>query len=99
MQPATKCGCNHSLAVVCALFASLAVAVLLAEDRCLDGGGRVSDAAWTCEMAGGAVASLWSLVAPQTAVLVAAAVGLPVYVAVVAIGRRWLFPYGGHGVG
>ena len=92
METGTKCGCNHSLAVICGIFASTAVALFLAENRCLDSGGRVSDAAWSCQAASGAVSSLWGLVTPgilATALLA----GIPVYFAVSVLGRRWLFKY------
>ncbi len=90
----TPCGCNRSLAVLGALFASLAACVLLAEDRCRDGGGRVSDASWACDLASGATASLWSLVSPWTCLLVAAVVGVPVFLVVNAIGRRFIVACG-----
>jgi hypothetical protein len=69
------------------------VALFLAGERCLDAGGRLSDTAWICEAASGAVSSLWSLMAPG---IVAAAVfvGIPVYFAVTVVGRRWLFRLG-----
>lgn len=93
MDHPTKCGCNHSLAVVCAVFAGAAVALFLAEDRCLDNGGRLSDVAWSCELATGGIASLWSLITPGNVVAVVAVVAIPVYLAVSAIGRRWIFGY------
>ena len=93
METGTKCGCNHSLALICGAFASMAVALFLAEDRCLEGGGRLSDAAWSCRDASGAVGSLWGLVTPGTAA-VAVVVGIAVYLAASALGRRWLFRYG-----
>jgi len=95
MDRDTKCGCNHSLAVICGTFASIAVALLLAEDRCLDRGGRVSDTAWSCEGVSGAVSSLWGLVTPGI-VAVMVFVGVLVYFAVAVFGRRWLFRYGKH---
>lgn len=93
MNRDTKCGCNHSLAVICGTFAGIAVGLFLAEDVCLDRGGRVSDTAWSCEGVSGAAGSLWGLVTPG---IVAAMVllGVLVYFAVVALGRRWLFRYG-----
>ena len=91
---ATKCGCNHSLAVIGAAFASAAVIALLAEGRCLDSGGRLSDVAWTCASAAGVVGSLWALVTPGMVGLVVTVVGIPVYFSVTAIGRRWLFADG-----
>jgi hypothetical protein len=93
MKPGAKCGCNHSLAVICGVFAGMAVALLLAENRCLDGGGRVSDAAWSCQAASGAIGSLWTLVTPGIAA-VAVLFGIAVYFAVSFLGRRWLFRYG-----
>lgn len=97
METGAKCGCNHSLAIICGIFSSVAVALFLAEDRCLDAGGRVSDASWSCEVASGAVSSLWGLVTPGIAA-VAALAGIPVYLAVFVLGRRWLFRYGkNHG--
>jgi hypothetical protein len=95
MKVAAKCGCNHSLAVICGVFAGIAVALFLAGNRCLDAGGRLSDTAWTCEAAPGAVSSLWSLMTPGI-VAVTVFVGIAVYFAVIAIGRRWLFRYGKH---
>ena len=88
-----KCACNHSLAVFCGVFAGAAVALFLAGDRCLGAGGRLSDTAWTCEVASGAISSLWGLVAPGI-VVIAVLVGIPVYLAVSFLGRRWLFRYG-----
>lgn len=84
----TACGCTRSVAVVCALFATLAAAAFLAEDRCLDAGGRVSEAAWVCEGLAGAGTSLWSLLSPAAVGVLAVAVGLPVYLLVDRIGRR-----------
>jgi hypothetical protein len=89
MNAATGCGCKHSLAVICGIFASVGVALLLAEHRCRDSGGRVSDAAWLCEAASGGVSSLWSLVTPGIVAL-AILVGIPVYFAVSALASRWL---------
>lgn len=98
MRSATACGCNHSLAVICGIFASIGAAALLAERRCLDAGGRLSDVAWSCESASGALGSLWHFVTPGALAWVALLVGIPVYVAVSFIGRRWIFKYGkGHG--
>lgn len=82
------CRCNRSLAVLCALFAGIAVATLIAEDRCLDAGGRLSDSAWICETASGTTASLWTLLNPTTIGLVVAAVGVPVFWVINAIGER-----------
>lgn len=93
MDSSTKCGCNHSLAVICGVFASMAVALVLAEGRCLDSGGRTSETAWSCESASGVVGSLWVLVTPGIVAL-ALLVGVAVYVAASALGRRWLFRYG-----
>jgi hypothetical protein len=90
----TPCGCNRSLAVLAGLFASLAGCALLAEDRCLDGGGRVSDALWACDLASGTSASLWSLLPPWTYPLVAISVGVPVFLVVNAIGRRFIVACG-----
>ena len=95
MDERTRCGCNYSLAVICGLFTGIGVALYLAQDRCLDGGGRVSNAAWSCEGISGAASSLWELVTPGiTAVVVFA--GILVFLAVAAFGRRWLFRYGKH---
>ena len=93
MKPGTQCGCNHSLAVICGVFAGIAVALFLAEDRCLDSGGRVSDTAWSCQAASGAVSLLWDLVTPGIAAA-AVLVGIAAYFAVGFLGRRWLFRYG-----
>lgn len=90
----TPCGCNRSLAVLSGLFASLAACALLAESRCLDGGGRVSDASWVCDLASGASASLWSLLSPWNYPLAAVAVGVPVYFVASAIGRRFIVACG-----
>ncbi len=87
MQPDPRCGCTRSLAVVCALFAGLAAALFLAQDACLDAGGKLSDAAWACELASGA-ASLWTLVAPAQAGFVLVAVVVPVFLVVDVLGRR-----------
>jgi len=95
MDSGTKCGCNHSLGIICGVFASMAAALLVAERNCVDSGGRASDAAWSCEAASGASSSLWLLVTPGVAA-VAILVGLAVYFAVTALGRRWLFRYGNH---
>ncbi len=86
----SPCGCNRSLAVLGALFSGLAACVFLAQDTCLDRGGVVSDAAWLCELASGASVSLWSLLSPAGAALAIVVVGLPVYFAVNAIGRRFI---------
>ena len=93
MDNGARCGCNHSLAVICGVFAGIGVALLLAGRRCLESGGRLSDDAWICEAASGAVASLWTLVDPGSAT-VAALVGIAVYFGVSVVGRRWLFRYG-----
>ena len=93
MSTGAKCGCNHSLAVICGVFAGMAVALLLAENRCLDGGGRASDTAWSCQAASGAISSLWALVTPGIAAA-AVLVGIAAYLALSFVGRRWLFRYG-----
>ncbi len=90
MSPGIKCGCNYSLAVICAVFSAIAVALVLAQDRCLDAGGRLSDTAWTCQAASGAVSLLWGLITPGI-VAVAALIGAAVYFGVAFAGRRWLF--------
>lgn len=95
METGTKCGCNYSLAVICGVFAGIAVALFLAEDRCLDAGGRLSDTAWTCQIQSGAISSLWQFVTPGI-IAMAVLVGIPVYFAVTSIGRRWIFRYGKH---
>lgn len=76
-----SCACHHSLAVVCALFATLAAAAWLAQDACLDRGGRLGEVAWSCEASTGALTSLWLFVTPGMAAL-ALLVGIPVYLAV-----------------
>ncbi len=91
----TRCACYRSLAFICGSFAADAVVLLLAEDRCLDAGGRLSDAAWTCESATGAINSLWGLVTADM-VAFAVMVGAPVYFAFSVFGRRWIFRYGKH---
>lgn len=98
METGTRCGCNHSLAVICGAFAGIAVALFLAENRCLDSGGRVSDSAWSCQAASGAVGSLWGLVTPGIATA-AVLTGIAVYFAVSVFGRRWLFRYGNIAAG
>ena len=94
MGPGARCNCNHSLAVICGVFAALAAALLVAESRCAARGGRVSDAAWVCEAASGAATPLWTLFTPGMLFLAVILVGLPVYFLAAAIGRRWLFRYG-----
>ncbi len=94
LRSATMCNCNRSLGAICAVFASLGVAAFLAQDQCLDSGGRLSDAAWVCESASGAVVALWSLISPVAIGVIAVAVGLPVYLGVSAIGSRWIAAYG-----
>jgi len=86
----SPCNCNRSLAVLGALFASLAACVFLAEDACRAGGGRVSDTAWVCELAAGASPSLWSMLSPLAAGLAFVVVGVPVFLVVDAVGRRFL---------
>lgn len=54
----------------------------------------MSDAAWVCESASGSVIALWSLISPVAIGVIALAVGLPVYLAVSAIGNRWIAAYG-----
>lgn len=80
----------RSVAAVCALFAALATAAIVAQRRCQDYGGRVSEAAWSCETGQGAVASLWTFVSPEILGLAALAVGIPVYWIVNFLGQRWL---------
>jgi hypothetical protein len=93
-ENATVCRCNRSVGVICAIFASLAVLALIAQDGCLDGGGRVSDVAWVCELASGISVSIWSLVSPFVVGWVALGVGIPVYFGVNAIGGRFMAAYG-----
>jgi hypothetical protein len=93
-EDATVCRCNRSLGVISAIFASLAVLALIAQDGCLDGGGRVSDGAWVCEVASGVSVNIWSLVSPFAVGLVALGVGIPVYFGVNAIGGRFIAAYG-----
>lgn len=90
MDTGMKCGCNRSLAVICGVFSGIGVALLFAGNRCLDAGGRLSDSAWTCEVASGAVHSLWGFVSPGISAMAVLA-GIPVYVAVSVLGRWWLF--------
>lgn len=84
----TACGCSRSAGAICALFATLAACVFVAEDSCRDGGGRVSDSAWACVMAAGSSTPLWSLVSPGALAVAALLVGVPVYFGVNAISRR-----------
>lgn len=86
----TPCGCNRSLAVVGGLFAALAACAMAAEGACLDRGGQVSDAAWTCDLASGASVSLWTLATPGTIAFALLAVGLPVGLLANALGRRFI---------
>lgn len=90
----TPCRCNRSLAVLGGLFAALAACAFLAEDACLDLGGRVSDASWACELASGGAVSLWSLLSPSAVALGALAVGVPVAFVVNAIGKRFIVACG-----
>lgn len=90
----TPCRCNRSLAVLGGLFAALAACAFLAEDACLDRGGRVSDASWACELASGGAVSLWSLLSPSAVALAALAVGVPVAFVVNAIGKRFIVACG-----
>jgi hypothetical protein len=90
----SPCNCNRSLAVLGGLFSSLAACAFLAEDICLDRGGRVSDAAWACELASGASVSLWSLLSPSGMALAALAVGVPVALVVNAVGKRFIVACG-----
>ena len=93
MAGVTRCGCTRSLAVICGAFASIAVTAMLAEVRCLDRGGRVSDSAWSCALPAGAIQSLWEFVSAGNVALIVILVGVPVYFAVSAVARRWLFAY------
>lgn len=79
---------TRSVGVVCALFAALATGSLLAGNRCVEGGGRVSDVSWACELASGGASSLWSLVSPLDAAIAILVVGVPVYLAANAGARR-----------
>ena len=90
----SPCNCNRSLAVLGGLFASLAACAFLAEDICLDRGGRVSDAAWACALASGADVSLWSLLSPSGMALATLAVGVPVALVVNAVGKRFIVACG-----
>jgi len=95
METGAKCGCTHSFAVICGVFAGIGAALFLAADRCLDAGGRLSDTAWTCEVASGATSSLWGWVTPGV-IAVAVFASISVYFAVSVLGRRWIFRYGKH---
>jgi len=55
-QNTIMCRCDRSLAVVCGLFASMVVALSVAEGKC--GDGRVSNVAWNCETASGNTSSI-----------------------------------------
>jgi len=94
LENATMCGCSRSLGVISAIFASLAVLALIAEDGCMDGGGRVSDVAWVCEVASGISVNIWSLVSPFAIGLVVLGIGVPVYLGANAIGGRLIAAYG-----
>lgn len=93
MDDGMQCGCNRSLAVVCGVFSALGVTLLLAGNRCLDAGGRLGDSAWTCEVASGAVNSLWGLVTPGISAMAVLA-GIAAYFVVSVLGRWWLFRHG-----
>lgn len=95
MSESPRCRCNRSLGVITGLFASLAVLALIAQDECLDGGGRVSDVAWVCEMAAGSTVSLWTLVSPTMLAGVALGVGIPAYFLANAAGNRFIAALGG----
>jgi hypothetical protein len=90
----TPCNCNRSLAILGGLFATLAACAFIAEDACLDGGGRVSDAAWACEFASEATVSLWSLLSPAGMAFAALVVGVPVALVVNAVGKRFIVACG-----
>ena len=91
------CGCTRSVGAVCALFAALATGSLLAGKRCAEGGGRVSDVTWVCELASGGSSSLWSLVSPIDAAIAILVVGVPVYLAANAGARRLMRMMGSDG--
>lgn len=84
----SSCACSRSLAVICAVAAAGAFAALFAHGACRELGGRLSEAAWVCETAGSAI-PFWSLVSVQGALLSLILAGVPVYLAVMAIGRRF----------
>ena len=99
-EDAIPCRCNRSIGVISAIFASLGVLAFIAQDGCLDSGGRVSDAAWVCEVASGVTVNIWSFVSPLAVGLVALGVGVPVYFGVNAMGGRFIAAYGKrHGGG
>lgn len=91
---AINCRCSHSLAAICAVFASVAVTAFVAEDGCLDAGGRVSDVAWACELAAGASEPLWSHVSIAGVGFVFLLIGVPVYLVVNSMGRHWILTHG-----
>lgn len=88
-EASALCRCNRSIGVISGIFASLAVLALIAHDRCMESGGRVSDAAWICEASSGASVSVWTLVSPLAIAVVALGVGIPVYFGVSALVRRY----------
>ena len=84
------CGCIRSPGAITALFATLAAIAFIAQDACLDVGGRVNE--WTCETAAGTAVSLWSLPSPFLMGAAALALGAPTYFAVNALVRRLYRP-------
>lgn len=84
--------CFPALAWLSGLFSTLGALLWLAGDACLDRGGRTSDTAWVCEYApdaGREAESLWAYVSGPQVALAALAVGLPVFLLVRRLGRRW----------
>ena len=74
--------------MICGLAAAGAFATLFAQGACRKLGGRLSDAAWVCETPGAEIA-FWSLLSAQGALLSVVVAGIPAYLAVRAIGRRY----------
>ena len=74
--------------MICGLAAAGAFAALFAQGACRELGGRLSDAAWICEAPGLAI-PFWSLLNAQGALLALVVAGIPAYLAVRAIGRRY----------
>ena len=81
--------CIPMLAWLAALFSTLGVLLWRASAACLERGGKTSDTAWVCEFAGREAESLWATVGWTEGTLATLLVGLPVFLLVRRLGRRW----------
>ena len=81
--------CVPMLAWLAALFSTLGVLLWRASTACLERGGKTSDTAWVCELTGREAESLWSYVGWMETTLAVLIVGLPVFLLVRRLGRRW----------